>query len=50
MEPQLIHFVESPGFTKRIDKLASLDVLFNLQNDLVNNPGLGLSDGGMCGS
>src|SRR5215212_2324111 len=34
----LIHFVESPGFTKRIDKLALLDVLFSLQSDLVRNP------------
>jgi len=36
-----IHFVESPGFTRRIDKLASLDVLFALQSDLVQNPELG---------
>ena len=41
MEPELIHFVESPGFTKRIDKLASTEVLFALQNDLVNDPELG---------
>ena len=40
MGPELIHFVESPGFTKRIDKLASVDVLFSLQNDLVNDPEL----------
>lgn len=38
MSSDLIHFVESPGFTKRIDKLASLDVLFTLQNDLASNP------------
>ncbi|MBX7060075.1 MAG: type II toxin-antitoxin system RelE/ParE family toxin [Pyrinomonadaceae bacterium] len=38
MAADLIHFVESPGFTKRIDKLASLDVLFSLQSDLVQNP------------
>ncbi len=38
MAADLIHFVESPGFTKRIDKLASLDVLFSLQRDLVQNP------------
>jgi hypothetical protein len=38
MASELIHFVEAPGFTKRIDKLASLDVLFALQNDLVEDP------------
>lgn len=38
MASDLIHFVESPGFTKRIDKLASLDVLFSLQSDLARNP------------
>lgn len=38
MEPELIHFVESPGFTKRIDKLVSLDVLFSLQSDLLDDP------------
>ncbi|MEJ7624305.1 MAG: type II toxin-antitoxin system RelE/ParE family toxin [Pyrinomonadaceae bacterium] len=38
MSVELIHFVESPGFTNRVDKLASLDVLFALQNDLVRNP------------
>ena len=41
MSADLIHFVESPGFTKRIDKLASLDVLFSLQSDLARNPLLG---------
>lgn len=41
MGSELIHFVESPGFTKRIDKLASLDVLFSLQNELVRDPELG---------
>ena len=29
------------GFTKRIDKLASLDVLFSLQSNLVRDPLLG---------
>ena len=38
MRSELIHFVESPGFTVRIDKLASMDVLFTLQNDLVKDP------------
>jgi hypothetical protein len=41
MRAELIHFVESPGFTDRIDKTASLDVLFSLQNDLVKDPELG---------
>lgn len=41
MKHQLIHFVESPGFTDRIDKLASLEVLFSLQSDLVKDPELG---------
>ena len=41
MTAKLIHFVESPGFTNRIDKLASLDVLFSLQSDLVMDPQMG---------
>ena len=41
MKAELIHFVESPGFTRQIDKLASLDVLFALQSDLVRDPELG---------
>lgn len=38
MGEDLIHFVESPGFTKRFDKLASLEVLFRLQNELIRDP------------
>src|SRR5205809_6075936 len=41
MATDLFHFVESPGFSKRIDKIASLDVLFSLQSDLARNPLLG---------
>ena len=41
MATDLFHFVESPGFTKRIDKIASLDVLFSLQSDLVRDPLIG---------
>ncbi|MEQ1605038.1 MAG: addiction module toxin RelE [Pyrinomonadaceae bacterium] len=41
MSDELIHFIESPGFTKRFDKLASLDVLFTLQNELIRDPELG---------
>jgi hypothetical protein len=31
MATDLFHFVESPGFSKRIDERASLEVLFSLQ-------------------
>ena len=41
MATDLFHFVESPGFSKRIDKIASLDVLFSLRSDLARNPLLG---------
>ena len=37
----LLHFVESPIFTKRIDRLASVDVLVALQNELLEDPMLG---------
>ncbi len=38
---RLLHFVETSVFTKRIDKLASMEVLFALQNELCVNPQLG---------
>ena len=38
MNEPLLHFVETPIFTKRIDKLASVEVLFDLQNELIINP------------
>lgn len=38
---RLLHFVETPVFTKRLDKLASMEVLFDLQNELCANPQLG---------
>lgn len=38
MEDHLLHFIETTVFSKRIDKLASLEVLFDLQNDLLANP------------
>jgi hypothetical protein len=41
MATDLFHFVESPGFSKRIDERASLEVLFSLQSDLVRNPLIG---------
>lgn len=50
MSSQLFHFVESPGFTHRIDKLASLDVLFSLQNELVKNPEVGDLMAGCAGA
>lgn len=50
MEAELIHFVESPGFTDRIDKLASLDVLFSIQNALVKNPEAGDLMAGCAGA
>ncbi len=50
MATRLIHFVETPGFTKRIDRLASLDVLFSLQKDLVENPELGDLMAGCAGA
>lgn len=50
MGTELIHFVESPGFTKRIDKLGSLNVLLSLQNDLIANPELGDLMAGCAGA
>lgn len=38
MNELLLHFIETPIFTKRLDKLASMSVLFDLQNDLLINP------------
>jgi hypothetical protein len=34
----LLHFIETSAFTKRIDKLANRELLFDLQNDLLINP------------
>lgn len=38
MNDSLLHFIETSVFTKRIDKLASREMLFDLQNDLLINP------------
>ena len=38
MKESLLHFVETSVFTKQIDKLASLETLLELQNDLVKDP------------
>jgi hypothetical protein len=40
MVESLLHFVETPIFTKRIDKLTSIETLFDLQNELSRNPKL----------
>ena len=37
----LFTFYETPIFSKRLDKLASMEVLFDLQNDLIADPKLG---------
>ncbi len=34
-------FYETPIFSKRLDKLASLEILFELQNELIANPKIG---------
>jgi hypothetical protein len=34
-------FYETPIFTKRLHKVASMEILFNLQTDLIANPKLG---------
>ena len=41
MNELLLHFIETPIFTKRLDKLASMSILFDLQNELIKNPKLG---------
>lgn len=38
MNQSLLHFIETSVFTKRIEKLASRETLFELQNDLLANP------------
>lgn len=37
MSDELLHFVETTVFTKQIDKLASIDILTALQDDLAAN-------------
>ncbi len=37
----LLHFIETSTFTKKLGKLADLNLLFNIQNDLIANPKLG---------
>lgn len=41
MERDLLHFVETGVFTKKLEKIASTDVLFELQSDLLKDPELG---------
>lgn len=38
MNELLLHFVETKAFRKRLDKLASIETLFALQNELIVNP------------
>lgn len=38
MKQDLVTFIETSIFTKQIDKLATIEVLFDLQNDLLSNP------------
>lgn len=38
MGESFLHFIETPIFIKQIDKLASLEILFTIQNDLQENP------------
>jgi len=38
MAESLLHFVETSVFTKQIDKLASVEILIALQNELLVNP------------
>ncbi len=47
---KLLHFVETTAFTKQIDKFASLDVLTELQNDLLHDPGRGALISGTGGA
>ena len=41
MNDELLHFIETAFFRKRLDKLASIETLFALQNELLKNPTLG---------
>jgi hypothetical protein len=41
MKPTLFYFVETSVFKKQIDKLANVETLFELQNELLKNPRLG---------
>lgn len=38
MNESFLHFVETSVFTKRIEKLGTTEILFDLQNDLLFNP------------
>jgi len=46
----LLHFIETQIFTKRVDKLASMEVLFDLQNDWLDNPKRGVVIGATNGA
>jgi hypothetical protein len=50
MNELLLHFTETSVFTKRIDKLADRELLFDLQNDLLINPTRGAVISGTNGA
>ncbi len=50
MNETLLHFIETSAFTKRIDKLASVEVLIALQNDLLIDPKRGAVISGTNGA
>ncbi len=50
MEKELLHFIETPVFTRTIEKIASTEVLFELQNELIRNPEAGVLIGGCAGA
>ena|SRR5215203_3708136 len=41
MKLELLYFIETTVFRKQIDKLANVETLFALQNELLKNPRLG---------
>ncbi len=46
----LLHFVETSVFTKRIEKIGTIDILFDLQNELLLNPKRGAVISGTNGA
>ncbi len=38
MNESLLHFIETSVFTKRVEKLGTTEILFDLQNDSLVNP------------
>jgi hypothetical protein len=50
MNESLLHFIETSVFTKRIEKLGTTGILFDLQNDLLVNPKRGAVISGTNGA